>query len=104
MWTATYSWTTHTATKVYTIDPISETTNTAGRRYGSNFMNTYNSSIGVKYPGVKKAVMQAIKCHKNIKCDWHSAIGWDSMIAEDSSIVFFEGNLANGRVPHRMFL
>lgn len=67
-------------------------------------MNTDNSGIGVKYPGVKKAILQAIECHKNIKCDWLSAIGWDAMIAEDSSLVFFEGNLASGRVPHRMFL
>ena len=104
VWTATSSWTTHTATKVYTIDPISETANTAARWYGSNFMNTDNSGIGVKYPGVKKAILQAIECHKNIKCDWLSAIGWDAMIAEDSSLVFFEGNLASGRVPHRMFL
>ena len=104
VWTATSSWTTHTATKVYTIDPISETANTAARWYGSYFMHTDNSGIGVKYPGVKKAILQAIECHKNIKCDWLCAIGWDAMITEDSSVVFFEGNLASGRVPHRMFL
>ena len=104
VWAGSNSDSSHGATDCYMINPVTELACSTGGWYNPNFLGTSPSGLGTRYPDVGKAVNLAIQAHRNLPFPWLSVVGWDCMITRDSTIVFFEGNLAAWRCPRRLFL
>ena len=104
VWAGSKSATSHGATAAYMIDPKTERACTLGDWYNPNFVGTTPTGLGMRYPNVGEAVNLALHTHRNLPYPWLNVVGWDCMVTEDSSIVFFEGNLAAWRCPRRLFL
>ena len=104
LWTDCTGPTTHTCQSGYLVDVETETITGTTPWYSAHFANQKKELVGLKIPGVKTALRQAVRAHELIPHKWCRAIGWDCMITRDGTPVFFEGNLAAHRVPRRVSL
>ena len=104
VWAGSPTQSSHCSTSAYMLDPRTGITCSYGKWYNPNFVNSSKEGLGVLYPQVAEAVKTAMRAHKNLPYSWLTVVGWDCMVTEDSSMVFFEGNLAAWRCPRRIFL
>lgn len=93
----------HSCTEGYLVDVETETITGSTVWYSAYFQSQPKTMIGEKVPGVKKAVADAIRAHKEHPHGWCRVVGWDAIIT-DNGPVFFEGNIAAHRTPRRVFL
>jgi hypothetical protein len=104
LWTDCNTDSSHSAQAGYTLDIETEQIIAPTAWYSPYFMTQKSNQIGQKFPGVKRAVEQAVAAHSNLPEKWLVAVGWDCMIQEGDVAVFFEGNFAGARTPRRIFL
>ena len=104
VWTGATTKSTHSATQSYMIDYLSGNAVAPGHWYGPSFQKSSTEKLGLHYPCMEKMIATVVKAHQNVEYDWSSAIGWDCMVTDKGDIVFFEGNVATGRLMIRIFL
>ena len=93
----------HSCTEGYLVDVETETITAKTSWYSQYFVNMEPKQLGMKVPGIKEAVQDAINAHEAHPHKWCRVIGWDCILT-DGKPCFFEGNLAAHRTPRRVML